>query len=662
MGTQTDHDRIEAEIDRKGLSTDPFAAAVRATRMPMVITDPHLPDNPIVFVNDAFSVLTGYAREEILGRNCRFLQGPETDPSDVYKIHDAIARREPLEIELKNYKSNGEVFWNRLLVSPIFDDSGELTYFFASQFDVSVERLAERHLRDLNEKLEERATKAMVEHERMWLVSPDLLLLIDFDGVFRRVNPAWHTALGYAPEDLIGHHVNEFVLSEDHASTIRAYEVAAAGGLPVIVNRYRHKDGEVRWISWTAAPADGMTFATGRDVTAEKKRQAELETAQEQLRQSQKLEAIGQLTGGVAHDFNNLLTVIRGSVDLLRRDDLSDVKRARYVDAIGDTADRAAKLTGQLLAFARRQALSADLFDAGASLNEVTGMLQTMTGSRIKLELHIPAEPYFIVADRSQFDTAVVNIGINARDAMNGEGRLTISTGPVSGIPKIRGHAAIAGDFIAVTITDAGVGIAPDLLDRIFEPFYTTKGVGQGTGLGLSQVIGFAKQSGGDVHVDSVPDKGTTFTLYLPRAYPNEATEPQDVDDFDCLDGNGTRVLVVEDNEDVGKFATAALEELGYETVLATGAQAALAALESGQGRFHVVFSDVVMPGMSGVELGQEVRRLYPDVSVILTSGYSHVLAQNGRHGFELLHKPYSIEQLSRVLRKAMVWQSARRT
>lgn len=242
-------------------------------------------------------------------------------------------------------------------------------------------------------------------------------------------------------------------------------------------------------------------------------RSAQLMKAEETLRQSQKLEAIGQLTGGVAHDFNNLLTVIRGSVDLLRRGNLSEEKRQTYIDAIGSTADRAADLTRQLLAFARRQALTPELIDTGASLTELATMIGTLTGSRITLNTQVPDYSCYIMADRAQLDTAIVNMAINARDAMGGAGTLTIATGPVSGIPKVRAHPPVPGDFIAVTVADTGSGIAEEDFISIFEPFFTTKAVGQGTGLGLSQVFGFAKQSGGDVRIDSEVGKGTTFTL-----------------------------------------------------------------------------------------------------------------------------------------------------
>ena len=523
-------------------------------------------------------------------------------------------------------------------------------------------RASEARLRELNADLERQVVERVGERALTWSVSSELLSVIHLTtGLFERVNPAWEQMLGWTAEEMEGVHYSVFVNPEDMGSSDEEF-ARFADGNPVLKfeNRYRTRSGNWRWLSWVAVPYNGKLYSSARDVTAERQRGADLELAEDALRQAQKMEAVGQLTGGVAHDFNNLLTVIRGSVDLLRRPDLPAERRERYIDAIGETADRAAALTGQLLAFARRQALKPEVFDAGASILDVASMVRTLTGSRIVLETLAPPEPCMVLADRSQFDTAIVNMAINARDAMDGEGRLSIAIGPVSGIPALRTHPPIAGDFVAVAITDTGTGIADDEIARIFEPFFTTKQLGQGTGLGLSQVFGFAKQSEGDIRVDSQMGHGTTFTLYMPRVLDAEP-QPDIVPDVPAtVDGKGVCVLVVEDNKAVGEFATQALSELGYESVFASDATQALVELEKNCTRFHIVFSDVVMPGTSGLELGQQIRRLYPTIPVILTSGYSHVLAQNGNHGFELLHKPYSVEQLSRVLRKAIAWQKKR--
>ncbi|WP_165359668.1 hybrid sensor histidine kinase/response regulator [Lichenibacterium minor] len=508
-------------------------------------------------------------------------------------------------------------------------------------------------VRCLNATLEQRFEERTTERDLMWDTAPDLMLIIDFDGIFRRVNPAWTRLLGYGPEELIDHHVNEFVLPDDHDETVEAYTDAAEGGSPRLCNRYRHKDGSTRWISWTAAPAGVLTYATGRDITAERRHRVELEQAQEALRQSQKLEAIGQLTGGVAHDFNNLLTVIKSSTDLLKRPDLREDRRSRYVAAISDTVDRAAKLTAQLLAFARRQSLRPEVFAAGDSVRALSEMLGTLTGSQIEVDVELPRDAYFVHADANQFDTALVNLVVNARDAMGGQGRLSIVVEAVEGMPPVRAHPAVAGPFVAISVTDTGSGIQPDDMEKIFEPFFTTKGVGQGTGLGLSQVFGFAKQSGGEIVVRSEVGVGSTFTLYLPRVAPADRTR-HDVEPETLVDGHGTRVLVVEDNAEVGAFAVQTLKDLGYAPVLANDAEGALAELTKGTDRFYVVFSDVVMPGMNGIDLATEIRRRHPRMPVLLVSGYSHVLAQDGTRGFDLLHKPYSVADLSRQLRKVV--------
>ena len=371
---------------------------------------------------------------------------------------------------------------------------------------------------------------------------------------------------------------------------------------------------------------------------------------EEALRQSQKLEAIGQLTGGVAHDFNNLLTVIRGSIDLLRRPNLPEEKRQRYFDAIADTADRAATLTAQLLAYARRQPLRPEVFDAAERIRGVGEMLGTMVGSRIRIVADLGCEPCPVKADPNQFETALLNLVVNARDAMEEGGEIRISIRACDGIPTVRDHPPLSGDFVAVSVMDCGPGIPVDTLSDIFMPFYTTKAVGKGTGLGLSQVMGFAKQSGGEAAVESKPGKGSTFTIYLPHA-PDEAlseTRPAIP-----LSASGERgcVLLVEDNRAVGEFAEDSLNELGYDSLLVNTAEQAIAMLEENAGRFDVVFSDVIMPGMSGIELAQQIRERWSDVAVVLTSGYSHVLAASGTDGFAVVQKPYTLQQLDDALK-----------
>jgi two-component system, NtrC family, sensor kinase len=378
--------------------------------------------------------------------------------------------------------------------------------------------------------------------------------------------------------------------------------------------------------------------------------------AEEALKHGQRLEALGQLTGGVAHDFNNLLTVIRASVDMLRRRDLPEPRRQRYIEAISDTVTRAAKLTGQLLAFARRQTLKPELFDVGQNVQLLGEMIGTLIGSRIEIAIHAPDEPCFINADAGQFETAVINMAVNARDAMDGQGQLAISVLaaalPGATAPGQNSNAPNPRGYVAVSVTDTGIGIPQDQFGRIFEPFFTTKQVGHGTGLGLSQVFGFAKQSGGEVVVASEVGKGSTFTLYLPRVAGERRPQQMPAEEAPPPDGNGVTVLVVEDNPEVGQFGADALTGLGYSVTLVGNATHALEELAADADRFDVVFTDVVMPGMTGIELAREIQRHYPDLPVVLTSGYSHVLSENGSYGFELLQKPYAIEQLSRVLNR----------
>ncbi|GJD60855.1 ATP-binding protein [Methylobacterium frigidaeris] len=397
---------------------------------------------------------------------------------------------------------------------------------------------------------------------------------------------------------------------------------------------------------------EGMNEALEQRVAD---RTRELAQAQDALLQSQKMEAIGQLTGGVAHDFNNLLTIIRSSTDFLRRPNLPEERRRRYLDAVSDTVDRAAKLTAQLLAFARRQALQPEVFDAADRIRGIAQMLDSLTGARIRIVTELTDQRCLVHADPNQFETALVNLAVNARDAMESEGTLTIGLTCGRAKPVIRGHGGSSRPFVAVAVTDTGSGIATEQLPRIFEPFFTTKEVGKGTGLGLSQVIGFAKQSGGDVDVASVVRRGSTFTLYLPQAEAEmEPTISDPQPDGQAWEPGDRCILVVEDNVEIGRFCTQILHDLGYGAMLTQTAEAALAEIEAVPFRFDAVFSDVVMPGMGGIALARRLQQTHPDMPVVLTSGYSDVLAQEEAHGFALVRKPYSAQEVGQALHTAI--------
>ncbi|MGA9703491.1 GAF domain-containing hybrid sensor histidine kinase/response regulator [Pseudomonas sp.] len=425
--------------------------------------------------------------------------------------------------------------------------------------------------------------------------------------------------------------------------------------------------GEVTERSWAhiervradVAVREGLAAFTELNATLEQRveeRTTALTQAEAALRQSQKLEAIGQLTGGVAHDFNNLLTIIRSSVDFLRQPGLSEERRQRYMGAVSDTVERASKLTSQLLAFARRQPLNPEVFDVCLRVKNIGEMLESVTGARIHVQVELPDSPCHVRVDSSQFETALINIALNARDAMNGKGTLTLRVATASSLPRIRGDAESHQPFVTVSLADTGSGIASDALEHIFEPFFTTKSVGKGTGLGLSQVFGFAKQSGGNVDVASTLGHGSVFTLYLPEAEPQALPHEQSAEaQYAPHDAAQHHILIVEDNLEVGRFASQILQDLGYQTSWVTDAEQALAVAGPDARVFDAVFSDVVMPGITGVAMAKLLRERRPDLPVVLTSGYSEELADSGYEGFEFLAKPYSADQVARALAKAML-------
>jgi PAS domain S-box-containing protein len=592
------------------------------------------PDGLLDWFNDQVYEYSGAERGTLDGMGWTQLVHADDIGPAAAAWKESLASGALYECEFRLRRADGTYRWHLARGLPLWTATGAISRWIGTNTDIHEHKLVQ--------------VESARDRDRIWTLSQELMLICDFEGVIAAVNPTATRLLGWSKTEMVGRMLAEFIHPDDVARTAAEVGKLSAGITTLAFeNRYRAEDGSYRLLSWTAVPDAGFIHAIARDVTRER-------ATEDALRQSQKLEAIGQLTGGVAHDFNNVLAVIQNSIELLRRKELPDDKRVRFMDAISNAVVRATKLTGQLLAFARRQSLQPAVFDAGHNTRAVSEMIGSLTGSRIEIEIALAGHPCYVHADPSQFDTALVNLAVNARDAMGDHGTLSIAVAEVDAIPGQAPLPAVAGSFVAVSVSDTGTGIAPEHLNQIFEPFFTTKGVGHGTGLGLSQVFGFAKQSGGDIRVESTLGQGSRFTLYLPRAASADETQAQAGREDELAPGGGRGILVVEDNVHVAAAVEMTLQELGYSTVLVSDANEALAALAQDAGRFAAVFTDVVMPGMSGIELGHEIRRRHGDLPLLLSSGYSYVLAQNADHGFRLLQKPYAVDELAQALKEIL--------
>ena len=962
--------RIVDEITGADNGTDPFAAAVRATRMPMVISNPRIPDNPIVFVNDAFCRLCGYPREEIVGRNCRFLQGPETAPDTVATIRAAVKAIEPVRIDILNYRKTGETFWNRLLMAPVRDAEGQLAYFFASQVDVTLERerlagleshnaalmaevadrlheqednaarfrfaadagrlgiwehdlrtgalacsavckenfgrgrnevltyadlenavhpddhalrkaalersiatgagfdveyriivpdgavrwvhkraqvvrgpdgtalrmsgisldvtarkagesrrlalvelgdrirdlddpadlafaaaeimgrslgvsragygtvdlgaetitierdwnapgirslagvlqfrdygsyiedlkrgalvtfadarldprtaataaaleaisaravlnlpvtetnglvallylndaaardwtddeitflrevadrtqsaiqrrRAERDLRVLAVSLEEQVEERTRERDRLWEASEDLLAIAGYDGELYRISPSWVRRLGHDETTLLTTSYMDFVHPDDAALVAANIgKVRETGQSTRYENRFARADGSWCWIAWVLVPEpdERLINAVGRDVTAEKESAESQARLEQQLRQSQKMEAVGQLTGGLAHDFNNLLTGIAGSLDLLSKrvaqGRVNDLER--YIIAALGASKRAAALTHRLLAFSRRQTLDPKPTDVHKLVNGMADLIRRTVGPEITVETVDMAGLWTTLVDQSQLENALLNLCINARDAMPDGGRIMIETANRWMDERTaRERDLPPGQYLSLCVSDSGTGMPPDVIARAFDPFFTTKPLGQGTGLGLSMIYGFARQSGGQVRIYSEVGQGSMVCIYLPRHYGDG-----DIADDETGTGrelpralDGETVLVVDDEPTVRMLVADVLFDLGYAAIECEDGPSGLKVLQ-GTGRVDLLITDVGLPGgMNGRQVADAARVLRPNLKVLFITGYAENAVIGNGHldpGMAVLTKPFNMDDLASRIR-----------
>ncbi|WP_419808259.1 PAS domain S-box protein [Sphingomonas sp.] len=565
-----------------------------------------------------------------------------THPDDRDRIDAGVARlvREggDFAVEYRIVNPDGAVRWVASHGLVMRDAAGIAIRAVGTMRDVTERREAQEALTRLNQTLESQVADRTAERDRMWRLSRDLFVVVDGRRRVRAVNPAI-AGMGYTPDEVVGRALGGFIHPDERAGANAAIRRAAAQPISEFHARLRHADGSWRRFAWSVAPGDGEAYVIGRDVTAETERRAELEQAQDELRQVQKVESLGQLTGGVAHDFNNLLTPIIGNLDLLARRAGDDERQARLIRSALESAERARLLVQRLLAFARRQPLQPGPVDLEGLIGGMAGLVASTIGPQVEVHAEVaPGLPPALV-DRNQLELAILNLAVNARDAMPDGGRLRLVAGLAE--PDTLARTGLTGAFIVLCVADTGTGMDAATAARAIEPFFSTKGVGKGTGLGLSMVHGLASQLGGAMLIDSAPGEGTRIELLLPIA---PAPVPTAAAPVPIEASRSGRVLLVDDEQPVRDATAAMLGGLGYEVEVAASGEEALGLLD---GQDYLV-TDHLMPGMKGGDLVRAARARRPGLKALVISGYAaldEVPADVPR-----LAKPFRLDELARAI------------
>jgi PAS domain S-box-containing protein len=626
----------DLRTEREGL----FSAVVESSN-DAIITK--LLDGTITGWNGAAERLFGFAAAEAIGKNINIIVPPDRR-DEVRNIVERISRGEPIEhYETSRVRKDGSAVDVSLSISPIRLASGKIVGISKAARDITESK---RTQHALSQEIEER--------RRIFDSSNDLILVTDTAGNFIQVSPSVTAILGYQPSDMIGHTAVEFIHPDDLEHTRREMRAARRGqSKRNFETRYVNKEGKAVALNWTGTWSEPVRrhFFIGRDLT-------EKQAAEAQLRHAQKMDAVGQLTGGVAHDFNNILTVITGTIGILEESVADQPQLAAIAKLIDEAAERGANLTKHLLAFARKQPLQPVEVDVNALVLEAAKLLNPTLGENIEITPLLAEDAWTALADPNLLTTAVLNLAINARDAMPNGGKLALET---SNVFLDENYASMhnevtAGNYVMIAVSDTGSGISPALLERVFEPFFTTKEVGRGTGLGLSMVFGFVKQSGGHVKIYSEEGHGTSVKIYLPRATGLQQTAAEVLVSANIEGGNET-VLVVEDDALVRRYVMTQIESLGYTTLEAANASDALRFIDEVP-TIDLLFTDVIMPGiMNGRQLVDEALKRRPGLKTLYTSGYTeNAIVHHGRldSGVLLLAKPYRKSELARMIRLAL--------
>ncbi len=517
---------------------------------------------------------------------------------------------------------------------------------------------AAQALRAFNERLEQEVALRTAQRDRMWRLSSDMMVVTDHQGIIVSVNPAWRAAFDWGEHELIGNSILDFAHPEDRHALACGFVSPAAGPVRTLETRLRRRDGAYLWLAWRTVPDDGAIHGVGRDITAEREQAEALEAAEAALRQAQKMEAVGQLTGGIAHDFNNLLQGIVGALDLVEKRLLEhrhgDVPK--FVTAARSSANRAVALTHRLLAFSRRQPLDPKPVAANPLVESMEELLRRTMGERIEMTLSLADGLWQTLCDPHQLESAILNLAINARDAMPEGGKLILETCNIvlderytARAPEVR-----PGAYICLAVTDTGTGMPPSVVAQAFEPFYTTKPIGQGTGLGLSMIYGFIKQSGGHARIYSEIGHGTTVKLFLPQ---HDGPADQGGEAAPGLaplqkPAHAT-VLVVEDEDIVRGLVVEVLDDLGLTTIEAASGPAGLEILRSRQ-TIDLLVTDIGLPGLNGRQMADAARLLRPELKILFMTGYAEAAAAASgflEPGMAMITKPFPIDTLAERIR-----------